>query len=1295
MSMISHVCRECGRVFDFPLHLASCPCPGCQAIHERPKSEGESLTWLRRANEERANCDYTNAEANYRQVLGRHPEEHEALWGLVMCKYGVEMVEGKPTIHFMRKQPILSDPDYLQACKLAKPEVAAEYRAVAKYIHEIHTGLPEPGEGDKYDIFLCYKSSGKTEGTYAREHNYAFDLYDDLTKEGYRVFFAYKTLKDVAGARYEAQIFHALYSSKAMLVVCSDPQNLNTPWVHSEWTRYLERIYAGEKCLLLPMLYDNCNPYSMPYGLQPMGGITVGPSNWWKQLMTSLEKVLKPEQKAAPKKEDALAMTRMRLSVEYALKSRDWGNAAARARAYCEQYPDRAEGYMYQLLAKLQLPTADNLAGQLEPFEDDVDWQFAMQQATEEQAAAWSAVLEKSRALRQQKEEERLAEIRRVEEEKRRIEEARRAEQTKWDTTLTKCVKLSEMGAWNAAAEDAESLTQLRKGNYQGYLMRLLVGHHLVRPEALATCTEPFEEHADWAQTIKCAPPDMKKKLQGFLQKSKALRVQQEQERQEAQRRRAEQERQEAEARKAEEERIEKERREAEQAAWNAALKEAQQLRDARDWQKALDKAEQLIQMRGHKSEGYVARLLAKLKLKGWEDLAGCMEPFEWEPDWKCAMENATRAQKPKLEGYLSQSRALREKEKKAREAREKREEQDRLYAEGAARVKELLRRGDWEQAWAEAGKLPDRVEKLLLQLLAQHHLHDEDELATADTEVFYTDLYNEYIKEAGEARREKMQRYRSMAHAREQKLRKKKLTTRSFWATLLSLLGLGGYFFALEKLPDMAPVITMGAAAAAAVLMLLLWCRDRRLTILPKLLWGGAIVGVAFCAATLWTLPAWAYYLIALAMVAPALYAGCAKSESCCCGALPVAWLMTVIDLALAAMLPGASLAVFLSGVVSAWWFALLVVLANLLLVANDAIGSDIDMDEFACGWTLLLPVMLLPNVIVGLEALLPAWAGVIALGTAVLLLAIYIVARIKDSYGGEGGTALSAAIVLTLVTACAASFLSLPLWVYLCAALVVTGVTLGFAAAKLEDSSAAVMLPGLWLLLHLVCMLLDVFIDAAWLTVASDVIGGWIPPVVVFLAALLASMEVNVSEGIGAVLLGVLCLAAMGVALAVLAVPTYGVVVLQHYLPEWTGLIAFGGALLAFMIYAINRHTEKYSGGWGMIVLGVLLIIATVIVTIFWPLPQLTYLIAAGVLSLILVISSLVSLVGIDPVPWPLPATIWLTLHCGAYLLCTFVPEQFAVALNITRWWLPGAAVLAWVIAIVWCIGDDEGWW
>lgn len=433
MSAISHNCRNCGVEFPFPLECATRACPACGAIHGRPRSEGDSMTWLCRANVERAANDFANAEKDYREALGRSPEQHEALWGLVMCKYGVELVEGKPTIHFYRRRDILTDPDCVQAIALAPEEVSEQYQALAEYISGIQRGVVAC-QAEPCDVFLCYKDSGAQPDTKAKEFYHAYQLYLDLQKHGYRVFFAHETLKNEAGAGYEAQIYHALYAAPVMLLICSDTAHLDSPWIHSEWSRYLGRINDGEHCRLIPMLYDQCNPYRLPRELSGLQGIAVGESDWWGVLLANLEKMAGSRQQELRASSDEVR--RALLPIEYALSNSAWEEAAALAETMRKEHPDCARGYLYKLLAKLKATTPEKLRERVKPFENEGDWQWAMRLATPAEKAAWTEILNASLETRRRKEEERrqaeeakrkAAEQRRAEEEARQSEAARRA----------------------------------------------------------------------------------------------------------------------------------------------------------------------------------------------------------------------------------------------------------------------------------------------------------------------------------------------------------------------------------------------------------------------------------------------------------------------------------------------------------------------------------------------------------------------------------------------------------------------------------------------------------------------------------------------------------------------------------------------------------------------------------------------------------------------------------------------------------------------------------------------------
>lgn len=74
---------------------------------------------------------------------------------------------------------------------------------------------------------------------------------NELTKEGFKVFFARYTLEDKLGTAYEPYIYAALNSARVMVVVGTKPQYFNAVWVKNEWSRYLGLMKQGKKKTLI------------------------------------------------------------------------------------------------------------------------------------------------------------------------------------------------------------------------------------------------------------------------------------------------------------------------------------------------------------------------------------------------------------------------------------------------------------------------------------------------------------------------------------------------------------------------------------------------------------------------------------------------------------------------------------------------------------------------------------------------------------------------------------------------------------------------------------------------------------------------------------------------------------------------------------------------------------------------------------------------------------------------------------------------------------------------------------
>ena len=91
----------------------------------------------------------------------------------------------------------------------------------------------------------------------------AQNIYQMLTKSGYRVFFSRISLEDKLGQKYEPCIYSALNSAKLMLVVGTEREEFNTPWVKNEWVRFLNMMQENTQKVLIPC-FRNIDPYDLP-----------------------------------------------------------------------------------------------------------------------------------------------------------------------------------------------------------------------------------------------------------------------------------------------------------------------------------------------------------------------------------------------------------------------------------------------------------------------------------------------------------------------------------------------------------------------------------------------------------------------------------------------------------------------------------------------------------------------------------------------------------------------------------------------------------------------------------------------------------------------------------------------------------------------------------------------------------------------------------------------------------------------------------------------------------------------
>ena len=254
-------CSDCGGEIIFGAGKTVARCSYCGAPNQMPRKP-EIKKNLDYANELRNSGEFREAMRAYQDVLQLSPDEVEARWGRLLAKYGVIYVEDKEkrechiTCRRSVKTLFQEEHDYEAILNLAEPEVREKYINDAKYIDRVQMKIRILRQQEKpYDVFLCYKerdgSGGRTEDSLRMQ-----GIYNDLTKDGYRVFFAPETLKDKTGADYESAIFAAIESSRVMLVMGTRKEYFTSTWVRSEWRRYLEKMDNREDKVLLPLFED-------------------------------------------------------------------------------------------------------------------------------------------------------------------------------------------------------------------------------------------------------------------------------------------------------------------------------------------------------------------------------------------------------------------------------------------------------------------------------------------------------------------------------------------------------------------------------------------------------------------------------------------------------------------------------------------------------------------------------------------------------------------------------------------------------------------------------------------------------------------------------------------------------------------------------------------------------------------------------------------------------------------------------------------------------------------------------
>lgn len=299
-------CTICGGDLDIVPDSSVGVCQYCGSTITIPKELDRKGNLYNRAVFLRQNNEFDKAVLNYEEILREDNFDAEAHWGLVLSKYGIEYVadpktgEYLPTCHRTQAESILSDPDYLAAIEYSDSEAKSIIMEAAKKINAIQARILEISRKEPpYDIFICYKESAE-DGSRTQDSIYAQDLYYQLKKSNYKVFFARKTLESKLGSEYEPIIYAALNSAKVMVVLGTRPENFNAVWVRNEWSRFLKMANGTDK-VIIPA-YRDFSPYELPAELANFQSQDMNKIGFMQDLTDGIERCLRKDKKPQPER---------------------------------------------------------------------------------------------------------------------------------------------------------------------------------------------------------------------------------------------------------------------------------------------------------------------------------------------------------------------------------------------------------------------------------------------------------------------------------------------------------------------------------------------------------------------------------------------------------------------------------------------------------------------------------------------------------------------------------------------------------------------------------------------------------------------------------------------------------------------------------------------------------------------------------------------------------------------------------------------------------------------------------
>jgi len=396
-------CKMCGGDLDVHPGRLVAECLFCGSLQTVPNiSDEKKATLYDRAGYYRRNNEYDKALGLYEQLISEDNTDAEAHWNAVLCRYGIEYVEDArshrriPTVNRTHFKSIFEDIDYTSALKFADEEQTEIYKKEADIIDSIQKEILEFSYIEEpFDVFICYKESDN-QGRRTSDSVIAYEIYKELKKEGYRVFFARVTLEDKLGTAYEPYIFAALNSAKIMLVVGTSADNLNSVWVKNEWSRYLAFMQEDDSKSLIPV-YKDMSPYDMPEEFAFLQAQDFGKIGALQDIVRGVQKLLTNNQNISngANTDDVGSISLLKRAYMY-LEDQEWSAADKYFERALDADPECGDAYLGKILFQNRCKNISELSGLRHIEYDDKDFSKFLKYGKEQDISFVKEVISKA-----------------------------------------------------------------------------------------------------------------------------------------------------------------------------------------------------------------------------------------------------------------------------------------------------------------------------------------------------------------------------------------------------------------------------------------------------------------------------------------------------------------------------------------------------------------------------------------------------------------------------------------------------------------------------------------------------------------------------------------------------------------------------------------------------------------------------------------------------------------------------------------------------------------------------------